>query len=450
MTHIDATEPRPTPLITPSNMWEAPHIRWAQSHTRELLPSARVSRGDMTTVLPRRPRDLAALRFDHAGREWTLAAAMEQTGVEGCMVIHDGAIVFEHYAGGMTAATRHLCQSVSKSMTSALAGALAAAGRFGAETLVTDYVDELTGTVWEGCTAQHLLDMTAGVSFDENDYDDMDSEAWRGFRALGWLERLPHDPPGRVRRGAAPAGRARRRVRVPLDLHRRPRLVSGPRDRPADGRALLRVHLEAARRRARRRLHRRAGRVPPRRRGLLRHAARPRPVRPALPAGGRDRRSPGATTRVGAAAEDDATRDWWRPTRGPTRTKPMATGSTTTAGGSRTPRPASTGAMASTGRPCLSTIRRTASWPRSRRGHGLGTTRSTTVGQCGYRSVRGARQPASLRRSRCGAVRASEAKREVQRLRPSPSGSRRPAARPGRRYESGTRWYRCSQVRRCS
>ena len=184
----------PTPLITPLNMWEAPHIRWMQSHTRELLPSVRVSRGDTTTVLPRRPRDLAALRFDHAGREWTLAAAMEQTDVDGCMVIHDGAIVFEHYAGGMTAATRHLCQSVSKSMTSALAGALAAAGRFGTETLVTDYVDELTGTVWEGCTAQHLLDMTAGVSFDESDYDDMDSEAWRGFRALGWLERLPHDP----------------------------------------------------------------------------------------------------------------------------------------------------------------------------------------------------------------------------------------------------------------
>ena len=110
------------------------------------------------------------------------------------MVIHDGAIVFEHYAGGMTAATRHLCQSVSKSMTSALAGALAAAGRFGVDALVTDYVGELAGTVWEGCTVQHLLDMTAGVSFDESDYDDMDSEAWRGFRALGWLERLPDDP----------------------------------------------------------------------------------------------------------------------------------------------------------------------------------------------------------------------------------------------------------------
>ena len=194
MTSIDATEPNPTPLVTPSNMWEAAHIRWAQSHTRELLPSARVARGDTATVLPRHPRELAGLRFDHAGREWTLAAAMEQTDVEGWMVVHDGAIVFEHYAGGATAETRHLCQSVSKSMTSALAGALAKAGRVSTEALVADYVDELAGTVWEGCTVQHLLDMTAGVSFDESDYDDMDSEAWLGFRALGWLERLPEDP----------------------------------------------------------------------------------------------------------------------------------------------------------------------------------------------------------------------------------------------------------------
>jgi CubicO group peptidase (beta-lactamase class C family) len=181
-------------LVTPRTMWEAPHIRWLHGHTRELLPSARVSRGEMATVLPRRPRDLLDLRFDHAGREWTLAAALEATDVDGWMVIHDGAIGFEHYARDTTAETRHLCQSVSKSMTSALAGALVGAGRFDVGALVSDYVGELAGTAWEGCAVQHLLDMTAGVSFDESDYDDMDSEAWRGFRALGWLERLPGDP----------------------------------------------------------------------------------------------------------------------------------------------------------------------------------------------------------------------------------------------------------------
>jgi CubicO group peptidase (beta-lactamase class C family) len=194
MMNVDAATTDLRTLVTPVNMWEARYIRWAQLNTRQLLTSARVSRGDTATALPRRPRDLAALRFEHAGREWTLAAAIEQTNVDGLMVIHDGAIVFERYAGAMTVETRHLCQSVSKSMTSALAGALVAAGSFSIDALVTDYVGELAETVWEGCTLQHVLDMTAGVSFDESDYDDTESEAWRGFRACGWLERLPDDP----------------------------------------------------------------------------------------------------------------------------------------------------------------------------------------------------------------------------------------------------------------
>ena len=207
MENAPAVPPDARAPVTPRTMWEARHIRWMHAHTRELLPSARVSRGEATTILPRRPCDLAGLRFEHGGREWTLAAAIEETDVNGWMAIHDGAIVFEHYAGATAAETRHLCESVSKSMTSALAGALAAADRFGVEALVTDYLDELAGTAWEGCTVQHLLDMTAGVAFDESDYDDMESEAWRGFRVMGWLERLPDDPsPGeyvaRLRRQA--------------------------------------------------------------------------------------------------------------------------------------------------------------------------------------------------------------------------------------------------------
>jgi CubicO group peptidase (beta-lactamase class C family) len=194
MTDSGAIAPMPGGLVTLQNMWEAPHNRWAFSHTRELLPSARVSRGEHATSLPREPRHLSDLGFAHRGREWTLAEAMDESFVDGWMVIHDGAIVFEHCANGMTPESRHICQSVSKSMTSALTGALVGAGRFDTGALVTDYVQELAGTCWDGCTVQQLLDMTAGVSFDESDYEDFDSESWRGFRALGWLDRLPDDP----------------------------------------------------------------------------------------------------------------------------------------------------------------------------------------------------------------------------------------------------------------
>ena len=194
MKDSEATTPLPGSQVTLQNMWLAPHSRWAFAHTRELLPSARVSRGEHAASLPRDPHDLAGLGLRHLGREWSLVEAMDETCVDGWMVIHDGAIVFEHYAGAATPETRHLCQSVSKSMTSALTGALVSAGRFDVGALVTDYLAELSGTSWDGCTVQHLLDMTAGVAFDESDYEDFDSEAWRGFRVLGWLERLPDDP----------------------------------------------------------------------------------------------------------------------------------------------------------------------------------------------------------------------------------------------------------------
>jgi hypothetical protein len=40
---------------------------------------------------------------------------------------------------------------------------------------VETYVPELAGTAWQGATVQHLLDMAAGVEFDESDYDNPES-----------------------------------------------------------------------------------------------------------------------------------------------------------------------------------------------------------------------------------------------------------------------------------
>jgi CubicO group peptidase (beta-lactamase class C family) len=90
--------------------------------------------------------------------------------------------------------TRHLCQSVSKSLAAALAGVLIGDGRLELDATVPDVIEELRGTCWDGCTIEHLLDMRAGVAFDESDYEDPASESWRGFRALGWMPPLETDP----------------------------------------------------------------------------------------------------------------------------------------------------------------------------------------------------------------------------------------------------------------
>jgi len=191
---MSGSPPEPDKIIDAASYDKAPNQRWAHLHMRELFPTARVARGERISALPRNERDLSRFAFRAGGSDLTLAEMMEETFVDGLMVIHDGAVVFEHYGQGMTPETTHICQSVSKSLTATLAGVLMGQGLFDVERTVPDYIRELAGTCWDGCTIQHLLDMTAGVSFDESDYEDEDSESFKGFRIMGWIPRLPDDP----------------------------------------------------------------------------------------------------------------------------------------------------------------------------------------------------------------------------------------------------------------
>ena len=115
----------------------------------------------------------------------TLGAHLEASHTDGFLALHRGRIVAEQYSNGMTRGTRHLLQSVSKSLTGALAGALVGSGALDPGGLVTDHVPMLRGTSFEGATVRHLLDMTAGTRFSE-DYDDPGSDVRRYEVAAGW------------------------------------------------------------------------------------------------------------------------------------------------------------------------------------------------------------------------------------------------------------------------
>ncbi len=53
----------------------------------------------------------------------------------------------------------------------------------------------LRGTSWEGCTLQHLLDMRAGTRFDEDDYDNPDSDGRLIEQVSGYTSRVRDDIP---------------------------------------------------------------------------------------------------------------------------------------------------------------------------------------------------------------------------------------------------------------
>jgi CubicO group peptidase (beta-lactamase class C family) len=161
-------------MTVPLTSWQVgPWNRWSYQHVDEVVATVPVSRGyGLIWDLPTREPPLA-----------DLAAALVDTAyVDGVAVLHDGAFVLERYGNGMEPDTRHLSQSVGKSVLGLLVGVLAERGELDTEAGVTDHVPEVAGSGYAGATTRHLLDMTAAVDFVE----DYAVDFWRYDIACGW------------------------------------------------------------------------------------------------------------------------------------------------------------------------------------------------------------------------------------------------------------------------
>jgi len=176
----------PQSQVTLANWQDPPFNRWAFQHVRELIPTARISRGSGPPWrLPSDDRDIAEVRFRHENRELSIADLLADTYTDGFLVVHHGRIVTEQYFNGLAPDVPHLLMSVSKSVTSAVAGVLVGRRFLDPSAPVTDIVPELLGTSLEGATVQHLLDMRAGTRFDES-YDDPEADVRTYERVYLW------------------------------------------------------------------------------------------------------------------------------------------------------------------------------------------------------------------------------------------------------------------------
>ncbi len=200
----------PQSLVTLANWQDPPFNRWAFQHVRELIPTARISRGTgPARELPRAERNVLDFGFRSGDRELTVAQLLAQTYTDGFLLLHRGQVVAEYYDNGLAPDVPHLLMSVSKSVTSAVAGILAGRGMLSPGAPVDQIVPELRGTSFAGATVQDLLDMRAGTRFDE-DYDNPDADVrtyervylWRPddgqprpADALGYFATLPNDGP---------------------------------------------------------------------------------------------------------------------------------------------------------------------------------------------------------------------------------------------------------------
>ena len=143
-----------------ANWRKAPYCHWAFHHVREIIPSAKISNDPIDVwELESGAIDTSSLGLDDA---------MVKTDSDAVVVLHKDKLVHETYRNGMTWQDPHILMSVSKSMLGLVAGTLVERGELAENDLVTKHVPELANTAYAGAKVRDLLDMRAGVLFEED------------------------------------------------------------------------------------------------------------------------------------------------------------------------------------------------------------------------------------------------------------------------------------------
>ncbi|GAB5552931.1 MAG: serine hydrolase [Saprospiraceae bacterium] len=122
--------------------------------------------------------------FEYGGQSFSTQKYLDSSYTQGLLIIQNDTIVYEDYNRGQTAATPHISWSVAKSFISALFGIAMEEGHIkSVEQKVEEYLPELIGSGYEGVRIKDVLQMSAGVGFDEN-YGDPKSDIQRWFKAF--------------------------------------------------------------------------------------------------------------------------------------------------------------------------------------------------------------------------------------------------------------------------
>lgn len=172
---------------TLANWRTAPFSRRAFHHVREIVPTAEIAADrDAPDPFTVAPRDIAAIPFEGPdGVETTVGRFLPEGFTDALIVLQGRKIVCEWYDPGYDPAFPHIVFSVSKSITSCLAGIMAGQGLIDPDAPAVRYIPEAEGSAYGDCTVRHILDMTVDIDFEES-YLDPDGAFARYREATGW------------------------------------------------------------------------------------------------------------------------------------------------------------------------------------------------------------------------------------------------------------------------
>lgn len=122
--------------------------------------------------------------YKYEGKTRNTNKLLEDTDVTGLLIMKNDTILFENYYRGNSANSHTIGWSVTKSFVSALMGIAIEEGFIKSiEEKTSDYLPELNGSAYQDITIKNLLQMSSGVSWNE-DYSDFNSDINRFGRTL--------------------------------------------------------------------------------------------------------------------------------------------------------------------------------------------------------------------------------------------------------------------------
>ena len=122
--------------------------------------------------------------YELDGKQFDLSQALEYFQSDGMVVLHNGHLVYENYWLGNSKDSKHISWSVAKSFLSALIGIALEDGLIDdLDDPITKYLKDFVGTGYEDIPIKDILQMSSGVTFNE-DYADYNSDINRFGRAI--------------------------------------------------------------------------------------------------------------------------------------------------------------------------------------------------------------------------------------------------------------------------
>ena len=167
-----------------------PLMRYVFLNMPEFWNHSVISRGGQVRELPTILReDVATFNTTTEDGEKPLADYIENSTVNGALVLHHGQVVFEAYPR-MRPQDKHLYMSVSKSHAATLIAILEDRELIDVSKGVEDYLPSLKDSGWAGVSILDVLDMASGIGClegEEGAYSNPERCYYQYEASLGWL-----------------------------------------------------------------------------------------------------------------------------------------------------------------------------------------------------------------------------------------------------------------------